>query len=232
MTKASSGAAEAFEREVELGPHVHRWLARFCTEVVEELDSDAGVADLVGAVLAPSAADAAIDVTPVVDVLQLSVLDRCSSGATEQELREWAPSGWRRLRSRAVDPLVDLGMITVSDGWFHTATQPSNPFDELVAVELKLRAWNRGIAQAGAYRTFANRTWVAVPAARITAALIGHAAHNTVGVLAIHRDGSIEEIAAASSRKPLRPRSAEVVAQRILARRGEPAPRPAGSSIC
>lgn len=220
-----------FRREVELGPHVISWLGSFCEVVAEEVDAGHGIADLVGGVSGPTY----LDVDPeslVIDELQLLLMQRCATGAHIDELREWAPWGWRGLCRRALEPLVDRGLLVTDGDVITTVAEPRNPFVEVVAVELKLRDWRRGLAQAGGYRLFANRTYLALPAERVTPETCAEAERNLVGVLAIDYQGDVEVAAECVSREPLRPRGRDLVVQRALAGAAAPGTRRAGATIC
>lgn len=220
-----------FRREVELGPHAISWLESFCEVVAEEVDAGHGIADLVGGVGGQTCFD--IDQESlVIDELQLLLMQRCAAGAHVDELREWAPWGWRGLCRRALEPLVDRGLLVANGEVITSVVEPQNPFVEVVAVELKLRDWRRGLAQAGGYRLFANRTYLALPAGRVTAETCAEAERNLVGVLAINDRGDVEVAAECANREPLRPRMRDLVAQRALAGSAAPGTRRAGATIC
>jgi hypothetical protein len=184
----------------------------------------------VGGVAVPGAV-VADPASPVVDELQLLVLQRCVAGADTAELRQWAPWGWRGLCRRALEPLVERGLLLADQDKFTTAALPRNPFLELVAVELKLRDWRRGIAQAGGNRAFANRSYLALPERRLSPDLREAAKRSRVGVLAILDDGAVVPAVDCPSRLPLRPHVHDLVAQRALALAAEPGDRRAGAAI-
>lgn len=230
LARSSPDPSPSYRRETELGPPVKAWLAVTCDVVVEEVRADAGVADLVGAVRRPGAS---IDVScAVTDELQHLLVERCAAGATATELRDWAPWGWRGLNARAVGPLCARGILAWVDDTLVVQQPVSNPFAELVAVELKLKDWRRGLGQAGGYRLFANRSYLAVPVGLISTATVDAAARNRVGVLAVADDGRVTVAVDCPRRAPINGRSAELVAQRVIERIAAPSSRRAGEPLC
>ncbi|WP_298990966.1 hypothetical protein [uncultured Pseudokineococcus sp.] len=204
--------------------------------VVDEVDSGAGVADLVAghhdAVARPWR-------PTVCDPLLLELLDLTQVPAPAAELASWAPHGWRSLRDRLVLPAVEEGLLRVAidaDGcsWFQAALAAEDPFTHLTAVELKLRNWRRAIAQAGRYRLWAEQTYVALPASRVDGVVLHEAERNRVGVLAVHGDVDESWVVCAleaAAAPPVQPQRRRAAAERVLAGVRSPSRRVAGSPI-
>lgn len=76
-----------------------------------------------------------------------------------QALNEYQRAGFCK-------PMVTKGL------WIKTR-QPQPLVTEIYAVEAKLRAWKRALAQASRYRAFSHESWVLLDAASIKPALAG-----------------------------------------------------------
>lgn len=227
-----------FRTEVELGSAVRTWLAdaHEAVTVVDEIDSGTGIADLV----AGHHDTAALPWRPAVcDPLLLGLLDLTQTPAPAAELASWAPHGWRSLRDRLVMPAIADGLLRLevdADGcsWFEATLAAEDPFTHLTAVELKLRDWRRAVAQAGRYRLWAERSYVALPAARVDAAVLQEAARNRVGVLAVCGDAEASWVVCeleAVEAPPVQPQRRRAAAERVLAGVREPSARTAGSPL-
>ncbi len=178
----------AFASETDLAAPVERWLlAEGASCVAHEVEAGFGVPDLVAGVGDPARLrNRRRQAPPVVDGLQLRLLQFCQRWRTENDLRDWAPTGYSRLRKRAVLPLLELGLLRLLEGRLRARSDPKDPFTALVAVELKLADVGRGLRQAHSYRTFADATYLAVPAQRVTGAVMEQARRHAVGLLAVH----------------------------------------------
>lgn len=227
--------SRAFTAEVQLATPVQRWLEVFDgpREVVHELDAGWGIADLVAA--RPDLGTPAADRCPVGDPMQLRVLEACRTTQSEGNLRALAPHGWRSLRSRAVQPLLDAGLLVEGedngDRTFVATMVVDDPYTDLVAVELKLNNWRRALAQAVRYRIFAERSYVAMPCERVGEFLIHEARRVGVGVLAVGAEGAVDEVVDAMLSVPLQPARRRWASERTLAALLSPSSRPAGSPI-
>lgn len=222
-----------FTREEQLGPVVSAWLleTEYGDTVAEEIDTGVGIADLVAGTRHPIRADR----EAVTDSLHLRVLEVTQSVTTEEDLRVWAPQGWRSLQRRAVGPLLERGHLSrLTDGdtiRYQALVDVDDPFVKLTAVELKLHDWRRAIAQAGRYRLFAERSFVALPARRVTEAVVTEAARNLVGVLAIDPQHGVTVAREAESETPMQPQRRRVTSEQLLASTTNPSPRRAGAPL-
>lgn len=233
-TVSSSPAPSDFAYEADLGPAVSQWLRsrRRHHSIAEEVDSGVGIADLV---LGTSRRARKNLRPPVTDAAQLRLLELTQKTATEDDLREWAPRGWSTMRRRTLDPLLDFGLLTTSTvagtTTYRATITVSDPFDELTAVELKLRDWRRAIAQAGRYRLFAERAYVAMPDSRITHELVCEALRNNVGVIAVHPSDGAWEVTPSRSGAALQPLRRRMTSELVLAGASTPGPRRAGAPL-
>ncbi|WP_457253602.1 hypothetical protein [Pedococcus sp. P5_B7] len=227
--------AHPFTAEVQLAAPVQHWLETFDgpRAVVHELDAGWGVADLVAARRADGSTTR--DRRAVNDQMQLLVLEACRVTRTESDLRELAPHGWRSLHVRAVRPLVEAGLLREGargkDRTYLSGLQVTDPFADLVAVELKLSNWRRALAQAVRYRIFAERSYVAMPYERVGELLIREARRVGVGVLAVAVTGVVDEVVGTAARAPLQPARRRWAGERTLSALQSPSPRPAGSPV-
>jgi hypothetical protein len=234
-----SAAPTHFTAEVELGPAVCAWLAAGSdvAAVVEELDAGTGVADVVAAHLAHPHLPRR---RAIADPLQLRLLELTQNPVPEAVLRDWAPHGWRSLRHRVIE-LVHDGYLAVEpatkdggDPTYLATVDVSEPYSHLTAVELKLRDWRRAIAQAGRYRLWAERSFVAIPADRVTDGVVAKAEWNRVGILAVGGSAAsawVTVVLDSPTASVLQPQRRRWAAERVLAQVREPSLRRAGAPI-
>lgn len=233
-TVSSSPAPGDFAYETDLGPAVSEWLRgrRRHHSIAEEVDSGVGIADLV---LGTSRRARKNLRPPITDAAQLQLLELTQRSATEDDLREWAPRGWSTMRRRTLNPLLDSGLLTTSSvagtTTFRATIAMSDPFDELTAVELKLRDWRRAIAQAGRYRLFAEHAYVAMPDSRITHELVSEALRNNVGVIAVNPSDGAWEVTPSLPGAALQPLRRRLTSELVLAGASTPSPRRAGAPL-
>jgi hypothetical protein len=183
-----------FAAESEMAPAVEAWLtANGASCIGREVEVGFGIPDLVAGIGdARTLRNRRRQAVPVTHALQLAVLDFCRYVKTEQDLRDWAPGGFYELDRRALRPLIQEDLLTLSEGRFRSRANPKDPFDRLIAVELKRSDVGRGMAQAHAYRSFADASYLALPAHRVTPDSMDRARHLGIGLLAVHL-GAVEE---------------------------------------
>ena len=206
-----------FVREVDMAAPVARWLERVGGSCVgHEVTVGYGVADLVAG-LGDEARlrNRRRQARPVAKSIQLAVLDFCTSFRTLDDLREWAPRGLSSLRREAIDPLIDQGLLVLAGSRYRTRVRPKDPFDELIAVELKLRDARRGIAQATAYRTFADRSYLALPRERVRTEALGAARQAGVRLLAVGSN-TVEILVDAPTQSTSTPARRRIASERVL----------------
>lgn len=220
----------AFSSEMELAEPVEKWLRQQGYSVVgHEVDAGVGVPDLVAGLSGSGdLRRRKRQAEPIVDPLQLLLLEFCASSRTEDELRDWAPNGYSALVRRALTPLVERRLIVAHKGALKTSKKVQDPFSRLVAVELKLSDTSRGIRQAHSYRVFADSSYLAMPAERFTDRALEVAREAGIGLLAVDAHSVVEAIApdGASFATPGRRR---VASERTLAASINKYQPPAGS---
>lgn len=220
-----------FTRETELAGPVRAWLTSLpnVSIVVDEIDSGFGVADLVAA-RGPSESltTRLADVAPITNSVQMQLILEIQQKRTISQLRAWAPHGWSALRARALEPLVEAGVVKVfredDEIAYKSAVSFLDPFQSLIAVELKLNDWRRGALQTGRYRLFAEQAYLAMPLKRIKHELIKFAQLNSVGLLAVSPGGVevIEPSAASTAIQSTRRRRASELMLAALADKNHP----------
>jgi hypothetical protein len=187
--------SQMFVAEAELGPPVIRWLrdnGGSC--VAQEVAAGSGVADLVaGFGSAKDLRNRRRQAAALPDHVQLALIDFCQTSRTERELRAWAPHGYSGLRTRAIQPLLKQGLLAVTPSGIRSRRRPRDPFERVIAVELKLRGSERGLLQAFSYRVFADAAFLAIPAVRVTPKVMARARELGVGLLAVH-DQHVDEV--------------------------------------
>ena len=151
---------------------------------------------------------------PVCDAMMLRLLDFLQDeGASDTELRKWAPWGWRGLR-RALEPAVEAGLVYTRAGrWY--ADPVANPYESLIAIELKLTDWRKGLVQARRNRGFASESWLVLASdspqeMQLTAAELG------LGLL-VASGTSFRKVVEAVPRPPLSPLDARFAAELVFA---------------
>lgn len=227
-------SAGPFLTEADLADPVAGWLAAQAGSVVvaAEIDAGSGIADLVAGRL-QHGADSSRGAFH--DPFASAVLELARTPVLESELRRWAPIGWRSLRSRVLAPLLADGLLVrehrEDDDVYVSRADPDDPFEQLVAVELKLRDWRRAVAQAGRYRLFAERSYVALPAMRINDNVVAEAVRNRVGVLAVGTDRSVRPACHPATAPALQPARRRWASEQLLRALQHPCSRPAGSPI-
>jgi hypothetical protein len=239
LTRKVGSVDTPFTVEAELAAPVRAWLNTLSGVVAvgDEVDGGAGIADLVaGTAATPLMPTRAPFPTPMATRL----LERLQCPATREELADWAPHGWRALHDRTLEPLLALGLVEALPGndplpqagqAYRARVSAADPFSSLIAVELKLKDWRRAIAQAGRYRLFAERSYVALPAERVTDQVVTLARRNRVGVLAVPARGRVRLVEDAEAGVPLQPTRRRWASEQVLAAVTSPSPRPAGSPI-
>lgn len=218
-----------FSRETDLRDPVAQWLTESVgvAAVADELDSGHGVADLVGAFDARLVDRVTAKIPALTSLLQVQVVERLQKPATSEELRSWAPHGWRGLHARALAPLLDSGTVKfddVEDRWRLSCDVPP-PFGQMIAVELKLKDVRRAVVQAARYRLFAEQSYVAVPASRATDHGVDLVTRSGVGLLAISPDGNVEKVVTAPRRRPIDSDTSRLAAERVFRAVSTPSPR-------
>lgn len=193
--EAGAELRSSFTAETEMAPLVEGWLETIGSICIgREVEVGFGIPDLVGGVgTRASLRNRRRQAQPVTQSLQLALLEFCRVGRSESDLRAWAPNSFSELNRRALQPLVSQELMLVSKGKFRARVAPKDPFDLLIAVELKLADANRGLAQAHAYRAFADISYLALPARRVSPAVMERARSIGVGILAVH-PGLVEEV--------------------------------------
>lgn len=186
-----------FSTEAELGPLVEGWLRdQGSTCIGREVEIGFGIPDLMaGFGTRASLRNRRRQSGPIRHSLQLGLLEFCRTAKTEAELRLWAKGSYYELTRRAIRPLFEDDLLVRQGAGIRSRTNPKDPFERLVAVELKLTDINRGLAQAHAYRAFAEASYLALPIQRVNAKVMDAARSIGVGLLAVHR-GHVEEVVA------------------------------------
>jgi hypothetical protein len=150
---------------------------------------------------------------PATDELTLRLIQRLANGATDEELRAWAPWGWPDLRRRAFAPAVARGIVGF-DGSRWWAPPIAPPYDEIIAIELKLRDWRKGLRQARRNQAFAWESWLAL--ARIADDAVALAHQLGVGLVQVGDDGDVELVAAARRAAPVAALETRLAAEQVF----------------
>lgn len=251
-TRLGPAGPGTFTAEAELGSPVRAWLSGATAGlsgcvlhdvaiVADEIDAGAGIADIVAGHTTTRQLPLRRAIT---DPTTLRLLEFTKTPTPESQLRAWAPHGWRGLRQRTVAPAIAAALLTVDETEaprtnfdepvYTAALDVDDPFESLTAVELKLRDWRRAIAQAGRYRLWAERSYVAMPAQRLTEATITEALRNGVGLLAVHGspgEASVTLVLEAPTAAPLQPQRRRWASEQVFSSAREPSTRRAGTPI-
>lgn len=206
-----------FAAETDLGAPVIRWLRdNGGTCVAQEVAAGSGVADLVaGFGTSKDLRNRRRQAAALPDHVQLALVDFCQTSRTERELRDWAPHGYSGLRTSALRPLLEQGLLTETPTGVRSRRRPRDPFERIIAVELKLRGSERGLLQAFSYRIFSDTSYLAIPAARVTAKVMSRARELGVGVLAVH-DQHVDEVVEPDNTSLTTPGRRRLASEKVL----------------
>jgi hypothetical protein len=226
----ADSARGALESEADLSDPVERWLLRNgYRRIGHEVDAGVGVPDLVAGVATSAELRRRTRQTgPIVDPLQLVLLDFCATPRTEADLRSWAPNGYSALVHKAIIPLTQSGLLVERKNGIQASKQIHDPFSKLVAIELKLNDTTRGLRQAHSYRAFADAAYLAMPARRFNSAVVTTAKGIGVGLLGID-DRDVFELLKPDERSQATPLRRRVASERTLAAHGNKNQPRAGS---
>lgn len=221
-----------YRAEVELAAPVEAWLRGRGSECIAyEVEGDYGIADIVaGYGEHQKLKNRRRQVGAVPSSLHLDLLEYCAEWRTVEELRVWAPHGYSSLRQRAIDPLVDRGLMRFEGTRIRSIRNPRDPFDKIVAVELKLREGARGVEQANAYRLFADESYLAMPEGRFSEKVTAAAVHYRIGLLVVSPDG-VEEVLSPRPSTATSQSRRRLASEHVLRARDFGSARPAGSPI-
>jgi hypothetical protein len=227
------------DREADLRAPVAAWLeAELGPAVIaDEIDLGWGAPDLVAAVPMGLSERLATGIEPVCSAARIWALSELAEPRTEAQLRTLTSSSWARYRAEVLDPLHAAGLVSRDDAagtWQQEGTL-AGVFPHAIAVELKLRDWRRAISQAGRYRAFADSTYIAMPAARLSADALAEAQARCIGVLAVGEDG-VECLLRSQRHPALDERVRALVSEMVLAsflgvRQSAPAGSPRGRRV-
>lgn len=119
-------------------------------------------------------------------------------------------------RVRAVRHLRASGHIREVGGRLALSPALRDAYTDIIAVELKLDDWRRADAQAERYRTYADRSYVALPAERITAKIEEFFSRGSVGLIAVEETARI--VVPARLAPPTEPWRRVLVSEELFAR--------------
>lgn len=219
-----------FTAETELAAPVEAWLASVgSTCIGREVEVGFGIPDLVAGVGTVRALrNRRRQAQPLTRPVELDLLEYCYTSRSADELRKWAPHGYSELKRRTLVPLIKAGKITESQGKFRARVRPKDPFDRLIAVELKLGDIKRGISQAYAYRAFADVSYLAVPAHRLSPEIMQRCRSVGIGLLAVHKR-LVEEIVRPDAESYATPGRRRMASEHTMAANNDSAGRIAGA---
>jgi hypothetical protein len=235
----------AYRFETDMRDDVVSWMhiGEGLDVVVDEVEGVQGVPDLIGA-----SADIEIltgrlisDRRPPCRRLEIEVMQLLATPLREDVLKErlqqmgsWE---WRYWLSTYLQPLIASGWVCVdvpnascSEGreW-RAAPGFSDPFSSLVAVSLKLSDWSRGRWQAWQCASYVDRSYLALPAEKISPAARRGVAEVGAGLLSVS-PGLVEVVHSPRAERTMNHMGRRMVTERMLialrdrgARRGRPA---------
>lgn len=221
-----------FRYETELAGPVKSWLkSQGAVCVAEEVEIGYGIPDLIAGVgSVQRLRNRRRQADPVASTVQLSLLEFCRVTRSIAELREWAPNGFSGLKKRALLPLLERELVAENANGFRTRRLPRDPFERLIAVEMKLRATQRGFAQANVYRLYAEASYLAIPAKRIDSVQMDKARHLGIGLLAVH-ESFCDAVVEPASEDFTTPGRRRLASEQVLIAHGRSDGRVAGSPM-
>jgi hypothetical protein len=150
--------------------------------------------------------------------LEVRLVERLlAQAASTEELKAWAPWGWRNLRETALASLADRGAIGCADDTWQVVADVRPPFRSLEAVELKLTDWRHGLRQAWHNRAFAERSWLITGNCVPPQQAVELAAASRIGLARLRPGGELEPIVEPISAPPLSQTAKRLARERLLA---------------
>lgn len=189
------------ERAIDCAQAFWGGMAPFDAVALEAVGPGA-VADVVfaGFDRAALAAREAHGILPITDWTTLSCVLACRSRVVAgRDLASFLGVSESTAR-RATGLALAAGALVRGDDGFvtHRAWRPVNR--RLVAVELKLRDWTHGLAQAARYRDWADTSWLVLGATDAPVA-VAHAVAAGVGLARLGADGRVRVLARPSRQR-------------------------------
>lgn len=170
----------------------------FATEVV----ASGAIADVVAGSFDDAAVRRRMDaqVEPLTDWTAIVCASLCRDRAAIADVVDYVGLS-RSGASRALAVAVDHGVIVREGRRFQLTDDWENPVCKLVAAELKLRDWQKGLAQVKRYRRWADASWLILGA---TSGLepVKREIPNGVGLLRLTPDGQVQRARVARMGKP------------------------------
>jgi hypothetical protein len=190
---------------------------------VFEVQSAAGVPDVVAAVFDHDVVAARTDAGFVTDAAGLTALlalsDALGEGRALDAARVAAAAGVTAsyVRSRVLPGLVARGLAVMTAPGRWTAVSPyRSPASSLVTVEAKLRDWRRGLGQAARHAAGADAAWLVLDDACTGPAVVRADWFRAagVGLAGLGQDGAVRLLLLPSGADVLRARR-ELLAERL-----------------
>lgn len=192
---------------------------------VFEVQSAAGVPDVVAAVLDPPAVADLAQVGFITDQAKISALLALSDALLADaalnavEVATAAGVSTRYVTSSVMPELVDRGVaVALGSGLWTAKERYRSPALRLVTVEAKLRDWRRGLGQAARHAAGADAAWLVLDSQCTRPAETRTAWFSTagVGLAGIDQEGVLSTLLQPTGGEVLRERR-ELLAQRVAA---------------
>ena len=177
-----------------------------------ELDSFQGVADLVVAelnghrMLPPEVPRKRLEIFSFSTAKVLATL-RGRKNIRISEIAENSGLSQETVR-RQLRQLRNAGIVDIGErGRVRIVHEVSPPFNEMVAFEVKVKDWKSGLRQARSYKSFANRTYLALPSMRANSVKKHLQVFRlfNVGLVGIGKGGGLQWFIRTRRSKPISP---------------------------
>jgi hypothetical protein len=197
-------ASEADMTAIAIGVAQQTWwrsseqLDFLATEVV----ASGAIADVVAASFDTASVlrRARANLSPLTDLTAIVCASFCHEPTAVGDVVDYTGLS-RSGASRSLGLAVECGALVrdgrrfvVNDGW-------ESPVHTVVAAELKLRDWQKGLAQAVRYRRWADASWL-ILGATTTLESAKEAAPSGIGVLRLTTEGQVQKARVARWRRP------------------------------
>lgn len=195
-----------------------------------EVDAGVGVADLVLAKRAPRSTKALRTLGSVSPRLAVLLSQEIGRSITSRHALAVNLGTSEAGAQRVITKLSVAGIAKQSRDALDLLTVRTPPFESIIAVEAKIRDWQRVLIQAYRNLQFADESWVVLDHASIRPAIahIEHFALAGVGLASMHRGGSLVVHHKAAHQGPMSPgkrwQAQAVLASRTLKRRSGSSP--------
>lgn len=184
--------------------------------IAREVVAPGAIADLVAASFDEAVVRRRLDegITPLTDWTAIICTSICEDATTVGDVIDYTGLS-RSGASRSLSLAVEHGALVRDGRHFQVGDAWESPLRAAVAAELKLRDWQKGLAQAARYRRWADASWL-ILGATSTLDAVKTALPSGVGLLRLTPEGQVQRGRVARRRRPAAPLERIWIGEQIL----------------